>query len=499
MSRRGYEGPPAALLFGGFELRLDSSELLRDGAPVKLQLRPARVLALLALRAGAVVSREEIRREVWGEEHVDFDLALNYGIRQIRRALDDSAEEPRFVETLPRVGYRFLAPVEVRRDEPQTLPVAQPAPPPAPAPAPSKRSWSDSRRLFVATLVLLLSLVVGLIALRSRGSESSWPFHHSNGADVPPVSEKAMRAYLRGQYHSARAESDQAMQAFREATTLAPRYAPAWAALGHELLEEEGPEREMAPLLEVAERQALDLDPRLPLAHLNRAERLFRFKYDWTGAEREIQKAIDLDPQQAEAHFQYARLLAARGRFDEALDQMEQARYLKPEQQLIRSRSPWFYYLARRYGEAIAQAQSLIDLAPGKTSETNPTQPELFWAFRTTTLATLAKGDRKAALVAARAEARWLGDTEPDSLEGYWQYKKARFAKLGAVRPWSLVLPAIELGERERALDLLFQQCRERSDSMMAYLRVDPLYDSLRSDPRFQELLRCANQADGPG
>ncbi len=482
----------AALLFGDFELRLDSSELLRAGAPVKLQLRPARVLALLALRAGATVSREEIRREVWGEEHVDFDLALNYCIRQIRRALDDSAEHPRFIETLPRVGYRFLAPVEVRRNEP---PAALPAHAPEPVPA---RTWGNPRLLYAAALILLLSLA-GLIALRSRGAESSWRFHHSTGADEPPVSEQAMRAYLRGQYHSARAESDQALQAFREATVLAPRYAPAWAALGHELLEGEGPEREMAPLLEVAERQALELDPRLPLAHLNRAERLFRFKYDWTGAEREIQKAIDLDPQQAEAHFQYARLLAARGRFDEALDQMEQARYLKPEQQLIRSRSPWFYYLARRYDEAIAQARSLIDLAPGKTSETNPTQPELFWAFRTTTLATLAKGDREAALVAARAEARWLGDTEPDSLAGYWQYKKARFAKLGAVRPWSLVLPAIELGERERALDLLFKQCRERSDSMMAYLRVDPLYDSLRSHPRFQELLRCANLAEGPG
>jgi len=451
------------------------------------------VLALLALHAGATVPREEIRREVWGEEHVDFDLALNYCIRQIRRALDDSAEHPRFVETLPRVGYRFLAPVEVRHPEP---PAAPPAHSPEAASAP--RTWGHPRLLYAAALILLLSLA-GLIALRSRGAESSWPFHHSTGADVPPVSEKAMRAYLRGQYHSARAESDQAMQAFREATTLAPRYAPAWAALGHELLEGEGPEREMAPLLEVAERQALDLDPRLPLAHLNRAERLFRFKYDWTGAERELRKAIDLDPQQAEAHFQYAQMLAARGRFDEALDQMEQARYLKPEQQLIRSRSPWFYYLARRYDEAVAQAQSLIDLAPGKTSETNPTQPELFWAFRTTTLATLAKGDRKAALVAARAEARWLGDLEPDSLEGYWRYKKARFAKLGAVRPWSLVLPAIELGERDHALDLLFQQCRERSDSMIAYLRVDPLYDSLRSHPRFQELLRCANLADGPG
>ena len=60
-------------------------------------------------------------------------------------------------------------------------------------------------------------------------------------------------------------------------------------------------------------------------------------------------------------------------------------------------------------------------------------------------------------------------------------------------------MPPIELGERERALDLLFEQCRERSNWMIAFLRVDPLYDSLRSHPRFRELLRCAQQDDGPG
>jgi hypothetical protein len=73
------------------------------------------------------------------------------------------------------------------------------------------------------------------------------------------------------------------------------------------------------------------------------------------------------------------------------------------------------------------------------------------------------------------------------------------FAKVGPNRPWFGVVPAIELGDRERALDLLLAQCRERSDPMIAYLKVDPLYDSLRSQPRFRELLRCANLEDGPG
>src|ERR1700733_15473152 len=78
-----------SLAFGDFELRRDSWELLRAGVPVKLQQQPARVLAMLALQAGVAVPREEIRRAIWGEaSHLDFDLALNYCIRQIRRALN---------------------------------------------------------------------------------------------------------------------------------------------------------------------------------------------------------------------------------------------------------------------------------------------------------------------------------------------------------------------------------------------------------------------------
>ncbi|HVR08495.1 MAG TPA: winged helix-turn-helix domain-containing protein, partial [Thermoanaerobaculia bacterium] len=99
--------------FEDFELRLDSGELLHAGAAVKLQPRPAKVLEILAGQAGMVVTREEIRRTVWGEEtYVDFDLALNFCILQVRRALGDSAARPRFVATIPRRGYRFLAAVE---------------------------------------------------------------------------------------------------------------------------------------------------------------------------------------------------------------------------------------------------------------------------------------------------------------------------------------------------------------------------------------------------
>jgi Tol biopolymer transport system component/DNA-binding winged helix-turn-helix (wHTH) protein len=99
--------------FHPWELDLETAELTCDGRPVRLQPQPARVLVLLTRRAGSLVTREEIQRELWHHQsQVDFDQGLNYCIRQIRLALKDNADEPAYIETIPRRGYRFRAPVE---------------------------------------------------------------------------------------------------------------------------------------------------------------------------------------------------------------------------------------------------------------------------------------------------------------------------------------------------------------------------------------------------
>lgn len=104
---------PAILRFGAFELDARSAELRKGGAVVKLAPQPVKLLALLAQHSGQVVTREEIHRQIWCEgTFVDFDQGLNFCIRQIREALGDDASAPRFVETLPRRGYRFLMPIE---------------------------------------------------------------------------------------------------------------------------------------------------------------------------------------------------------------------------------------------------------------------------------------------------------------------------------------------------------------------------------------------------
>src|ERR1700730_2149521 len=103
---------PVVLRFGAFELDLRAGELHKQGLRVKLQEQPFRVLAVLTQRPGELVTREEFRSQIWpADTFVDFDNSLNTSINKLRETLSDSAESPRFIETLPRRGYRFIAPV----------------------------------------------------------------------------------------------------------------------------------------------------------------------------------------------------------------------------------------------------------------------------------------------------------------------------------------------------------------------------------------------------
>src|SRR5256885_7992423 len=101
---------PSVIRFDSYELDLAAEELRKHGFPLKLQPQPFKILAYLASRPGEVVTRQELREHVWpGDTFVDFDLAINQAIKQIRAVLNDDPENPRMVATLPRRGYRFIA------------------------------------------------------------------------------------------------------------------------------------------------------------------------------------------------------------------------------------------------------------------------------------------------------------------------------------------------------------------------------------------------------
>ena len=100
--------------FGTFEFASENAELWRDGMPVRLQLQPAQVLSVLLEHAGQIVTRDTLQQRVWADgTQVDFERGLNYCIAQVRSALGDSADSPRFVRTIPKKGYQFIAPIEL--------------------------------------------------------------------------------------------------------------------------------------------------------------------------------------------------------------------------------------------------------------------------------------------------------------------------------------------------------------------------------------------------
>src|SRR5215831_15476752 len=104
---------PTTLRFDAFELDTGSGELRKNGDRIKLPPQPFKILELLARRSGEVLTRTEIRERIWSDDtFVDFEQSMNFCIRQIREAVGDTADAPRFIETLPRRGYRFLLPVE---------------------------------------------------------------------------------------------------------------------------------------------------------------------------------------------------------------------------------------------------------------------------------------------------------------------------------------------------------------------------------------------------
>jgi DNA-binding winged helix-turn-helix (wHTH) protein/tetratricopeptide (TPR) repeat protein len=149
---------PGILRFGTLEVELRSGELRKKGVRIKLQDQPFQVLKLLLQRSGELVTREELRTQIWSADtFVDFDNGLNTSINKLREALGDSADSPRFIETLPRRGYRFIAPVTSDGGE-SGLATAV-------AGAKSERHW---RRIALVALIVIGGIGAGGMVWRSR-------------------------------------------------------------------------------------------------------------------------------------------------------------------------------------------------------------------------------------------------------------------------------------------------------------------------------------------
>ena len=194
---------PRVVRFGVYEVDLRTSELRKQGRKIKLQEQPCRILAILLEQRGEVVTREELRRRLWSDDtFVDFDHSLNTAVMRLREALSDSSDNPRFIETLPRHGYRFIAPVEeVSSAEQSAAGDATSAPeaesgvsladflPSSPTTEHSKQELKNKSNVLRRTLVLAGLLGLAVVAI------SVLEFRHlrnSTGSISPPHQIKSV-------------------------------------------------------------------------------------------------------------------------------------------------------------------------------------------------------------------------------------------------------------------------------------------------------------------
>ena len=157
--------------FGPFEANLQTQELTRQGVPLRLPRQSFQILTMLLQTPGELIPRDELRLTLWpSDTFVDFEKGINAAINRLRETLGDSAENPRYVETLPRRGYRFIAPVDKRNAV-----IQEPEHPPTPERAP--RLTGNKRLALLASFLCLLVLAVLFIWLKLRSSSPGHVAH----------------------------------------------------------------------------------------------------------------------------------------------------------------------------------------------------------------------------------------------------------------------------------------------------------------------------------
>ena len=456
--------------FGPFELDADNAELRRDGVPVKLAPQPFTVLRTLLDRAGTLVTRDELRRVVWGDaHHVDFNAGLNFCLAQIRTALGESTTEPTYVATVPRRGYRFIAPVEVSGVA-DVAEMAHVTPPRTERP----RRWA--RWATVATgACALAALVLWKPAMfAARAPESS--------------SLAAVTAFERGVLDLADASPEELRARvgfFEEAIGHDPQFARAYAAMAEAqvmLAEYRGDEPQRAYAMAKASAQrALALDPDLPGAHAAMAAVLWQYNWDWPGAERHLRLAARGAPSPVVLVWT-SRFRAAQGRADDALTLAERAVALAPRS----PRTQVTLGMAALYAGDYARAVGACQRASALIARFTPADMCMVTAAAET-------GQLPLAIRHVRAVAGDQADGEHGSFDDLW---RARLTRLERHREscqcdhdaLSFALIHARLGETERALTWLERAADLHADGLV-YAAVHPALRSLHGHPRFQVVL----------
>jgi len=609
---------PQRISFRRFELDLSSGELHKDGQKVPLPPKAFEVLRCLVEHPGEVVTREDLRTRLWAADtFVEFDDSLNHAVKKLRKALGDSAENPQFIETLPRHGYRFVAPTNGDH-----IPEGAPKPKRRYAVpmlvsalallalmtalvaydvgGSRRRLWGHTAEPPIRSLAVLPlsnltgdsqqdyfvdgmtdALITDLAKIRTvkvisrtsvmryKGSNKPLPeiaqalgvdgilegsvqrsggrvrittqliraatdthlwaeSYERDSRDVltlqgevarsvareinvaltpeesshlsraRPVDPEAYEAYLKGQSHwywLSREHLDTALEYFQLALKKDPNYALAYVGVANVWLVrgDSGwmPPSEAFPKAKASVSRALELDDSLAEAHITLANIESLYDHDWSAAEREFRRGIELNPNSADGHFMYADFLISMKRTDEWSREIHGTLDLDPFNPFFQCFYGWQLIYVQRYDEAIAQLSKVL-----------ATEPDFSSAHMGLWGAYYKKGMHEEALAEAIKFFVVLHDVEvADALtRGYTEggYPRAmhRGAEVLAERSKRTHVPAVRVarlyahaGDKDEALRWLNKAYDERA-TPLTHLGVAWDWGLLRTDPRFQELLR---------
>ena len=474
--------PAADFLLADRIVRPARNRIEGPAGAVQVEPKVMEVLVCLARQPGTVVGKEELVREVWEGRFVSDDVVWR-SIRELRRALGDDARSAGFIETIPKRGYRLLSPVG-----PPPAAGVLPTPslvPPLAEPRESPRSVPRGLALF-AVLTLLAVLTVLAVTLPRRF-----------GILPHRQDPRSHEAELRGRYHVAKGTSpeiEKAIAAYGEAIALDPGAAGPRAGLAdaYHLLAVTGRRSpdEAYPPAEAAAQAALARDSNSAEAHTVLGSVLFRYRWDYAGAEREFRQALAADPAAAPAHHDYAWFLVSLGRPDEALAEIRRAQALQPLSLRAMADVGWVLYRVGRTAEAIAAMRRLLDLEPGFTAARQCLERALVRAGRgPEALAVTRDALLREGATPAEVSSLTAGEfTAARRRVAAWRLGRFE-SRSGYVSPYTVATFQGEAGDTEGAFAAL-ERAFAQHDPSLVLLAVDPELAPLHGDRRFQDLRR---------
>lgn len=482
--------------FGPFILDVGNAELTRDGHVVKLAPQPYTALHLLVSRAGTLITREEFRSALWGvDSFVDFNSGLNFCMAQLRATLDDRAASSTYIATVPRRGYKFVAPVQttaavaVEPTNPDDGDALQPSVVPPgllESARVTPRGWLRTASVAVAGVALGVFSVIAWVS--ASGPASAGPV---GGARRLLATEKFAHGAL-ALADAGPSELPVRMQYFQAAIAADPGYADAYAALAHAKLIA-GNYRVERPAVayaaaKAAAAHALTLDSGLAEAHAAFGAATMYFDWDWVVAGRHFARALAIDEGLVRAHQLYSRYLSAMGRHDEAVAHADRAVQLAPASASAMTDLGLAAFFAGRWEVAIESCDEAARLLP-----------QFLPAYRCSASAAAEAGSLG---LASQYTARTLhisGDAVRAAAvmndgPAFWVRKAERLE--AQVRDDDYTAPAFgfavaqaHLGNHDAAVAILDRATSKRHDTVL-FTAVHPAFTPLRDDPRFQALLR---------